>query len=248
MEGTSKVYESVVIPDLSDTARKLKNNVVLFSVISIFMFFGDVSISESSSFLGFSFNGLTQDKIYVGMVLAITYSSIHYALLLNDSLSEWALRCSVVNCKNKINPSGDLSLSIVLQNEKYNNLYFWWQYHKHYYDNLSDNLADISKLIDEFKEKMDCDTDDCHKDGHIYFHRFSSDLYELREYLSSVAYVFQGNPIEKALKNFDARFRSFLLFQNIRWLIFEYIVPFSLASLSLYCLSVKISPYVLSHL
>lgn len=248
MESARNVYESVVIPDLSDTARKLKNNVVMFSVISVFMFFGDVTISENSSFLGFSFNGLTQEKIYIGMVLAITYSSVHYALLLKDSLSEWALRCSVVHSKSEINPGGDLSLSIVLQNEKYNNLYFWWQYHKHYYDTLSDNVADLSKLIDDFKTKMDCDSDNSQKDENIHFHRFSSDLYELREYLSSVVYLFEGNPIENSLKNFDARFRSFLIFQNIRWLVFEYIVPFSLASVSLYCLSVEISPYVLSHL
>ncbi|MFE8709635.1 hypothetical protein [Aeromonas allosaccharophila] len=236
-----EVLSTPVMPEQTETERKLKNNLIVFSVISLFMCLGGLSISDKSRFLGLVFDGLTQYKIYIALFGFILYAAFHYLWYIKDSISGWRLRCTAISEIRPLRYSSNLE-NTELEDKRNNTLYHWWNYTKKYIPSehlINEALietittlekkisneplaADVPQLISKLEETKEL-------------------LVHSRVSLSKLNEVLLSDPFQIALPRFNSSFRHFLVSQNIRWVIFELIVPFGLAVLSIYFLVDRIA-------
>lgn len=234
------VLASPVMNEQTETERKIKNNLIAFSFISIFLYYGGLTISSESTILGLRFDGLTQDKIHLGFFVLVLYSLMHYLWYIRDGFTNWRLRLTAVK-EMKSGTWGSLYSVPELDDKRNNTLYNWWVWHeKTFTDRLFVNdalIACIKDIEDVYlSRKVDLgyvenvDMLCSHlSSASAAFNNSCSDTTELVKLLTNT-------PFSDALPNFNSSFRSFLISQNLRWLIFECCIPFGLAALSLFSL------------
>lgn len=236
-EDVDKVLSVPIMPEQTDTERKLKNNLIIFSVISLFMYYGDLKIKPDSRFMGLMFDGLNQSKIYAALFVFIVYAFIHYLWYMKDSFSCWCIRCTAIS---ELRPSrwGSRLGEERLENKNNNTLYHWWNYTKQYiHDGYLINDA-LIKTIESLESKLQ--NEEIAADGVLLRDELKStrellgssaaDLSDLSDTLSTEAFTV-------ALPRFNRAFSYFLISQNIRWAIFECMVPFGLGLYALFLLA-----------
>lgn len=73
-----KVLEEPIFLGYSDSVKKTRNLLLILSVISLFLIFGELKINSSSTLLGLKFDGLNTNIIYIGLLVLISFSSINF--------------------------------------------------------------------------------------------------------------------------------------------------------------------------
>ncbi|MGK8177365.1 hypothetical protein ACRS1R_20120 [Aeromonas dhakensis] len=231
-EKIDEVLSAPVMQEQTDTERKLKNNLIAFSVISIFMYYGDLSISSESTFLGLKFSGLDQQKIYIGLFVFIVYAAIHYIWYVQDSIVNWRLRCTAISELRPIrynSPAG----SFELKDKKNNTLYHWWNYTKLYIDEQYIIDEALIKTIEALENKALGESYDDHVSMLAILNDAKKSVAESQKAIKELSETLISEPFSLALPRFNKAFSYFLVSQNIRWMVFECIVPFGLAVLAL---------------
>ncbi len=84
-----KVLEEPIFLGYSDSVKKTRNLLLILSVISLFLIFGELKINSSSTLLGLKFDGLNTNIIYIGLLVLISFSSINFIWSSIDSFQEW---------------------------------------------------------------------------------------------------------------------------------------------------------------
>ncbi|WP_429134434.1 hypothetical protein [Aeromonas hydrophila] len=255
MNELNETLAKPVMSEQTDTERKLKNNLIAFSLISIFIHFGNISVEGSVSISGLKLTGLTPVKIQIGLLLIILYSALHYLWCVSDALKEWRLRLTAVGQMSLgvANPSYSVPPAKSISN---NTFYYWWAYHSKELTKIESNAHQLDSSMTYFRIKGDEFKDIANSHEHIlkldeynhYLDELSKRLLTCTEYLGRVEAIMSSPPVSVSLPRFDNYFRSFLVSQNFRWLFFDYIIPFSLGSFSLYFLSEKVSPYLIGFI
>lgn len=249
--GMSSLNNCLIKPvmvEQTDIEKRIKNNLIAFSIISIFMFYGDLSISNDSSILGLKFNGLTQDKIYIGLFLIVAYSFVHYAWYIKDAFNNWRLRrTAVISFKTGVD--GLAYSSPAAPDERDATFYHWWVYHKklfedrvYFNDGIESALKEIQALDLSNESKLiyaDNIINLCQSIS-LMTGAFSNSAVECRKLVE----LLNSSPFSDALKNFDGSFSDFLVSQNNRWLVFECLIPFALGFSSLCCIYLKLDHIV----
>ena len=70
-EEVNKVLKEPVFCTFDEATNKVKNHLLLFSVISIFMVLGGLHIQQDSSILGLKFSGLNDFIVYFGLFVFV---------------------------------------------------------------------------------------------------------------------------------------------------------------------------------
>lgn len=73
-----KVLEEPIFLGYSDSVKKTRNLLLILSVISLFLIFGELKINSSSTLLGLKFDRLNTNIIYIGLLVLISFSSINF--------------------------------------------------------------------------------------------------------------------------------------------------------------------------
>ncbi|MFQ1763031.1 hypothetical protein ACK366_09005 [Aeromonas veronii] len=247
MSDKYEVLKQPVMTELTETERKIKNNLIAFSFIAIFMHYGRLSISPESTMLGLRFDGLSQDKIYLCFFMLVAYSSIHYFWCVKDAFKNWKLRLTTIM---EIEPGDWGSLYHVqrLDDKRNNTIYHWWAFQ---YKTFTDKLFLNDSLVASIKELEESISHDINlgfvENVNMLCSRLdsaSSAAGKASRDTEELIKLLTDTPFKDVLPNFNSSFRSFLISQNLRWLVFECIIPFGLAGLSLYCLFPKVFQYL----
>lgn len=241
-----------VMSEQTDTERKLKNNLIAFSLISIFIHFGNISVEGNVSISGLRLTGLTPVKIHIGLLLIILYSAFHYLWCVSDALKEWRLRLTAVGQMSigVANPSYSVPPAGNIRN---NTFYYWWAHHSSELSKIKSHTYQLDDAMTYFRIKSDEFKDVANSHEHIlkleeynhYIEVLSNRLLSCNEYLGRIDAIFKSPPVSESLPEFNNYFRCFLVSQNIRWFLFEYLIPFFLGTVSLYFLSGEVSPYLI---
>lgn len=235
-EKIDEILSLPVMQEQTDTERKLKNNLIAFSVIAIFMYYGDLSISSDSTFLGVKFSGLNQNKIYIGLFIFIVYAAIHYLWYVQDAFLNWRLRCTAISELRPIRYSSAAG-SVELKDKKNNTLYHWWNYTKKYINEKYIIDEALIKTIEALEHHALSNHFDEHLSIQNLLNETKTNIDESKKAIEELSDILSKDPFTLALPRFNNAFSYFLVSQNIRWMIFECIVPFGLAGLALALLS-----------
>lgn len=92
LKAVSKVLGEPIFGELSENILKIRRNLLVISLVSIFVIYGDLRIDPNSTIFGLKFRGLTENIIVYGLSIANTYLFLHYLWCCFDSFAEWRVR------------------------------------------------------------------------------------------------------------------------------------------------------------
>lgn len=91
-ELTANLIKNPVAIEFNEFTNKVRNNLLIVSVLSIVICMNNIQISSDSSILGLKLIGLNIELIKKIFFWLITYFLIHFILLSIDTYSSWTMK------------------------------------------------------------------------------------------------------------------------------------------------------------
>ncbi|WP_439833980.1 hypothetical protein [Aeromonas caviae] len=240
------ILKSPVMSEQTEAQRKIKNNIIAFSAVSIFIYHGRLSITPDSALFGLKFSGLTNDLIYLGLFTLIVYSCIHYSWYIYEDFLNYRLRLTAFS---QLDYGDEDSICFVpqLDDAKNNTLYNWWVYKKGYIiDTLNINNSLLNSLSEIEVKHMNMSDGKINDEIWEAFNAARSASENASERIDSLISILNAPPFSDVIPNFHFSFKRFLISQNIRWIVFEILFPYGLALWSLIFISPIVYFYIFS--
>ena len=219
--------------EFSDALRKMRAHLLICVVISLAATLMDLKIKPDTPVFGVTFDGLTNQKIFLGLFTINAYLLLHFFWSSLDSFQEWRLRrtgtmVAYVTTASKSFYGGGESLDFSAE-PKHSTLYSWW----HQNTNRLIAVPEIVNQIDSnIKAMMDAVIVELNKaqtpelvNWQTNFMATRQQLSEVTESLKNTIKVLNDERIPISLQRFDTAFRVLLTSQNARWLLFEWLLP-----------------------
>lgn len=232
-----KVLEEPIFLGYSDSVKKTRNLLLILSVISLFLIFGELKINSSSTLLGLKFDGLNTNIIYIGLFVLISFSSINFIWSSIDSFQEWQVRQSGTK-KFTISYNDiiytDMDNSYLSPNDPRNStLYYWWSTQAKKSSDINIAINDILKNNEEIFKILNSGSDNEVNTYRFKFHDNFEKIDKIQKSFHVLENAFNSKQIEQSLSKFDARFKTLLISQNLRWIILEFLIPIILSLVSI---------------
>lgn len=232
------VLSNPVFLEVSEPIRKIRSNLLIISVISIFAILMGLEITPTLTIAGVELTGLTEYKISAGLAIVTAYMLIHFVWCSWDGFQEWRIRCSGVNIAFTDTPPPKAD-------PRQLSLMSWWTAQVSHVARLQDETeqayAQFEKTIATFEQEPP-DTKALHamKEN---FHRYSSGMMQLYKTGVSTA---NEKSLREQLERFDLFYKSFHVSQNLRWILFEVGVPVLLALIAFFLLlsDLNLNPFL----
>ena len=244
-ESVEKILLAPIQIEFTDNVKKIRQNLMVTSFITLFITLGGISIDPSSTIFGLKFNGLNDVLLYKGLLILILYFLIHFVWCAYESLQEWEVR--VTGAKESFIRADDMDPDDAIKqpypsDPRNSTFYYWWSTQakrigsfKECFTNINQRIENMENAIHEMREQG---ASLSHSDVNI-----SSQVHPLKIHIenavSSITRMEKalvGNQLLVSMKTFDRRYKYFLRSQNIRWFIIDFFGPIILSSVSLLCL------------
>ncbi|WP_285359867.1 hypothetical protein [Pseudomonas sp. fls2-241-TYG-175] len=244
METDSQVKKVLANPIFiisDDAALKIKTQLMVISFIALFLTLGGVHVDQGSIFFGLRFTGLTEQVVRLGLFIIIAYMAVHFIWISYDALQEWEIRTTGTKksfapvVKNDLEENFRPSLP---SDPRQSTLYFWWTTQAGRIGDLSSMMQKCSEeishlpqeILEVLRERHDRKLDQVR----VRLDGIDTQLTSLERSVKSALGTYESSQINDSLKVFDRRFHMFLASQNLRWLVFDFLVPVLLAGFALF--------------
>lgn len=241
IEAVEKVLGEPVFLELTENAWKIRTNLILASVISVAVVFGDLHLEPDSQILGLKFNGLSDTILTNGLIALVAYLLLHFLWTSVDALLEWRLRITgtrvaFVTTARLADKHGDYP-----SNPRQSTLYNWWKDEVRQLENFGATVQDmdkrLSELESEMKAKFSQGADAINITNAISpVVALRGELAKFKRALEDVGASINGARIPASLKRFDSWFGLFLRSQNLRWLLVDFLAPVLVGGYALFLL------------
>ena len=220
---------------ISDTAMKLRRNLLLTSVVVIILVLGEIQAGADFSLLGVKLTGVTPFKLMVGLAVMLGYNLVHFAWYCYEFYSEWAIRITGTKLGFVTGAKWASEGADYPDDPKQSSLYTWWLQEARsmgsYRDLLvkvEDGLKSLNGHIDELQRK------DMSTAGSVSrsIQEVKSSLDQIKRSVESSEGVILSTRIPVSLERFDNRFRLLLNSQNIRIVLIEIGLPLAVSASS----------------
>jgi hypothetical protein len=241
--SVSKVMKEPILVEFTDSVKKLKKNIMVFSFISLFITVGGIKISPESTFFGLKFSGLNNELIFKGLLLLLVYMLIHFLWCSYESLQEWEVKTT--GTKKAFIPSGpydaiDDAISHNYPSDPRNStLYYWWSTQASKIANIKNDIESANKKVEELEEIVHS-----LREGGSELSRNTVNIsthvdpvkiawIEMGASIKVIEQALNSEQVLTSMRTFDRRYKFFLKTQNIRWLLIDFIAPITLAVLAI---------------
>lgn len=238
-DNIKKVLREPVQIEFSDSVKKIRNNLMIISFISLFVTIGEVNIRPDSKFFGLGFDGLDNSLIFNGLLIVLIYLLIHFIWSAYDSLQEWEVR--VTGTKGAFDPADPMDIDDRIHPDypadaRNSTFYYWCTTQASKIGNLKKDLdlalskiEGIEKSIHEMREeKYKLSHSDVNISSQVQ--PIKIDIESTTRRIERIEKVLESNQLIESMKTFDRRFKFFLRSQNIRWFMIDFLAPILLAS------------------
>lgn len=234
-----KVLGEPLMPEFTDHMRRTRNLLIIVSLISIGVVIGDLTIDPSSSVLGIRFQGLSDELIREGLLIANAYLLIHFLWGGFDSWLEWSARLTgtrvaFVTTGKFASEHGDYP-----SDPRQSTLYNWWKSQASKIASLTAPLKEIEEKLFAWERRVE---DSILKNSPNLmtavqsFRDIRENIEDVKKKIEDVSKTLNANRIPSSLDRFDNRFKLMLRSQNLRWLILELTFPLFLGGLAIFLL------------
>ncbi len=211
--ASKDVQNFLPIEDLPESSHRVRRNLIIFASLALFYRLSGVRFkSECSNILGFGFENIGEKSISVILFLIVLYHFVHFSWLAIEHAMHNYILLSRTSPKNHI-PTGigytDLS-------EEWN-LYIWWKKHFKNFDKQFQNAENKIRELLEFNQKK---AEDSKADAWV------KQIQQAESFLNGMnGTLIELRAIEKPLKRFDDKYKSYILTQKFRWIFLELGLP-----------------------
>jgi hypothetical protein len=239
VDKVRKLLGAPVVMDFTENVRKIRAQLIVFSSIAIAVVWMGVSIKPETPVFGIPFDGLTANKILVGLALVVAYQLAHFAWAAWDSFNEWRVRRTG---SRAVTPEPGLPRIHEIDypaDPRQSTLYNWWL-------NYSAGMVNAEKKLDvihdEFKKMHDeyikLTVEDKQawspsvtmpRDSTALLH----ELGQIKTSMQNAQKLVMSKRLEVSLERFDQTFKHFINSQNLRWISLELSLPLLLGLIAL---------------
>lgn len=248
-QAVQNVLSMPVLVSFPDNVKKIRNHLMILSFIALFLTLGKVGIDPSSTFFGLKFKNLDDELIFNGLIVLLVYQLIQFVWYSYDSLQEWEIRTT--GTKGAFPPVDNMNLDEAIHPDfpsdaRNSTLYYWWKTQTKYIGNLEPLFEDAKSKMEGFEAKVHevTDRDSLTRDAlniSVHVMPLKESWASIDSSLKAIKQTLSSEQIPKSLRTFDRRYRFFLVSQNIRWFLIEYLAPIGLASVSLYFIVARLT-------
>ncbi|MDY0192615.1 MAG: hypothetical protein RBR93_03725 [Aliarcobacter butzleri] len=250
-----KIMKEPILLESPDNVKKSRNVLLIFSTISIFFIYFNLSIKNDSSILGLKFDGLNDNNVYIGLFIIILFNIINFAWNNYNTYKEWEIRQTGMkrfNSDNKLDfmYTNDGNNNYLSSSEPRNStLYYWWAFQSSKIKNTEELLKDLSDINNKLFDNLQIIQKN--QDREIFIHEnisYTASLF--KENMESIAnieknfektrIILESVNIKQGLYEFDKRFQTFLYSQNLKWIILDFLFPMIVSLISIILLFCKI--------
>ncbi|MEN6386375.1 MAG: hypothetical protein ABFD79_14420 [Phycisphaerales bacterium] len=243
IEKVEKILGEPFATDFSDYVRKIRNGLIITSVISLSLLLGNLQITSDSSFLGLKFNGLSQALILKALFFLNTYMFIHFFWCSIDRFQEWRLR--VTGTRVAFVTTGMFSSEECdyPNDPRQSTLYNWWKDESKKMSSLQEPLKHIEEKLRAWEMMVKNELEG--KNSNVVnacmsINQVVEDVRKLTQSVERASNSIESKRIPASLKRFDSSFQLFLQSQNLRWLIVELGFPLILGVCALTLLAIRV--------
>jgi hypothetical protein len=238
-DNVKKVLKEPVQVEFSDSVKKIRNNLMMVSFISLFVTIGEVDIRPDSKFFGLGFDGLDNPLIFKGLLIILIYLLIHFIWSAYDTLQEWEIRVTGTN--GAFYPADRKDINDIVHPDypadARNSTFYYWC------TTQASKIGNLKKDLDSAKSKIEGIENSIHKmrDEKYILSRsdlnissqvqpIKLDIESTKKTIERIEKVLESNQLIESMETFDRRFKFFLKSQNIRWFIIDFSAPILLAT------------------
>lgn len=240
-EEISKVLGEPVGFDISETAAKLRRNLILVSMVVLVLILGEIEAGSDFSILGIKLTGVTPFKLMVGLSIVLVYTLAHFIWYCYELYSAWAIRITGTKLAFVTGARLGATGADYPDDPKQSTLYTWWIQEARSMTAYSDLISRVDKSIQEFSVYVDqLAKRDMTSAGSVTasIQDMRKTIEQVRGALSSSESVVTNTRIPESLARFERRFRLLLQSQNLRVLVVEVGLPI-LLSLAAACYLIR---------
>ncbi|UEB93480.1 hypothetical protein LIS66_13795 [Pseudomonas sp. HN2] len=224
----SKILGEPVGFDISETASKLRRNLLLVSLVVIVLIVGEIQPGADISLFGVKLTGVTPLKLMIGLTVLLFYNFVHYLWYCYELYSEWTIRITGTRLAFVTGGRYGAVGADYPDNPKQSTLYTWWLQE-------SRSMVAYEKLVSKVDESVSAI--ERHIDGlqradmtvagsiSISIQSLAKNILQVRQALEATESVITNNRVPESLGRFDNRFRLLLKSQNLRVLLIEVGIP-----------------------
>lgn len=241
LDAVEKVLGNPVSAELSETALKVRRNLLLTSLLSIVVVIGVVRLDPSSTVLGFKFIGLTDSVIRTGLLLVTAYLFVHFLWYVLESVVEWRLRVTGTRLAFLTGAKFTSKIADYPDDPRQSTLYSWWL-------DQAKRIGGINKKI----ESVDDAFRPCEERLRVLLQNPGDAMnlqntlnaitetrgviVDLKRSVECVQETFSSQRIPGSLQRFDNWFQLVLRSENLRWLLIDALAPLIAGGTALFLL------------
>lgn len=228
----SKVLGEPVGFDISETARKLRRNLILVSMIVLILIVGEIEAGTDFSVLGVKLTGVTPFKLMVGLSIVLVYTFIHFLWYCYEHYCEWSIRVTGTKLTFLTGGKRGSVGADYPDDPKQSTLYAWWLQESQSMTAYADLVGLVEKSIQHFSEhtaQLQQKDMSSAESVSASIQNMKNTMEQLRHSLAATESVVTNTRIPESLARFDQRFRLLLKSQNMRTLFLEVAIPIILS-------------------
>jgi hypothetical protein len=261
LKAVKDVLGEPVICEFSDNVLKIRNNLIVSSVISIYIVTAALYVDPDSRFLGLKFGGLTDEAVRNGLFFLTLYLLIHFIWSAFDNFLGWRVRitgtrASFVTTAVLGSEHGDYP-----KDPRQSTLYTWWLMQAKDIGNIAIVVTQLEEQVQEWEVllkneinaransqiiwsmvqgTMEASGSDDSYDApqtiaksYTATSKLHKTIADLCQKIERTQNTISAYRIPVSLKRFDSWFKLLLCSQNLRWLLIEFLLPIILGSWAL---------------
>lgn len=228
IKQAEKVLGEPVASDFTDYVRKIRNNLIFLSVVSIGICLANLTISTDSTFLGLKFIGLQNQNIIKALFLLNAYFLIHFIWCSIDHLLEWRLRVTGTRVAFITAATYTSELGDYPTDPRQTSLYHWWKNEAKKINSFTEPLDSIHTKLTDWEKKVNAALGSSVPELNnviVPIRQVLEEITKLNDSIVAAEKILTSDRIPASLNRFDNWFSFFLRSQNLRWLIIELLMP-----------------------
>lgn len=215
---------------LSESAVKARRGLLTVGLIDIAIYWVGLRIDSQVTIFGAKISGWNESLLLPVLFLITLYFFCHFCWLCWDSVLEWRIRITGTRVAFITTARLANSYSDYPNDPQQSSLYHWWSEEAKRIGNFTPVLQGVVARLNELekevheKEREGASSLDI-RSACTDIGRTVGDIAKVVRSIEGLEKTLESNRIPASLQRFDSWFKLFLKSQNLRWLVFDMLIP-----------------------